>query len=137
MISLKEGKVLKKERFWRLYRSESRFSLKTVWTAKSSVRTPVTESQSLIPVRTAHQTQATKSSCLLPIRTAQQTRITESTCLQGCSDTKVKTMDGEPCPYNRLDARSSHPFSKTEGFLLPVRTRDDMSERRLWKFEFE
>jgi len=105
--------ITKNERFWwRKYSGDfspqqNRFSLYTVLMARSSVQTQVTESQSSIPVRTAHWTWTTESSCSQPVRIAQRMRTNERTCLQGCPDAKVKIVDGEAFPCNRLDARSS------------------------------
>ncbi len=103
---------------------QSWFSLQTVWRARSSVRTPVTGRQCLIPIWMAHQTQTTQSSCLLPVRMAQRMRITKSTCLQECPNAKVKTANGEAFPCNCPDVKSSRldAFQQNIGFNV---TRPD------------
>lgn len=101
--------LLEKERKYSedFTKSAKSVSLQPVWMTRNNVRMPVTESQCSIHVRTIHRTWTIESSYSLPFWMTQWTRTTKSTCLQGCSDTKVKTADGEAFPCNRSDTRSS------------------------------
>jgi hypothetical protein len=115
--------VLVEERIFEDFsKSAKSVSLQTFRTDRSSVWTPVTESQCLIPVQTAQRTWTIESFYLQRVWTAQLMRTTKSTCLQGCPNAKVKTLDGEAFPCNLSDARSSHlnALSQNLKLLFPV-----------------